>query len=141
MYELLFGGYAHQRMLEACAALGVSPGLFKVLFHLQPGDGVAMRDLADHWRCDASYVTSLADALEERGLARRRPHPTDRRIKMIALTKAGVAARERAFALIYEPPPAFAALTGAEQRQLRDLLRKVAGADPELSLERAVAAR
>lgn len=141
IFELIFEGEGHDRLNQACAAVGMSPGLMKTLFHLEPAEGVPMRDLADHWRCDASYVTSLADALEERGLAERRPHPTDRRIKMIALTEEGVVARERAFELLYEPPSSFSALTAAEQRQLRDLLRKVADADDEVAVARRAAAR
>jgi DNA-binding MarR family transcriptional regulator len=120
-------------MAEASAAVGISPGLLKTLFHLEPGEGVPMRELVDYWRCDASYVTSLADALETRGLVERRPHPTDRRVKMIVLTPEGVAARQRALGILYQPPPSFGALTPAEQRQLRDLLRKVASADSQLS--------
>jgi DNA-binding MarR family transcriptional regulator len=131
----------HERMAEASAAVGLSPGLLKTLFHLEPGEGAPMRDLADHWRCDASYVTSLTDALEERGLVERRPHPTDRRVKMVVLTEEGVAVRERAFERLSEPPPSFAALTAAEQRELRDLLRKVADADPHLTPTRVAAAR
>ena len=130
--RLLFGR-GMERMAEASEAEGLSPGLLKTLFHLAPGEGAPMRDLADHWRCDASYVTSLADALEERGLVERRPHPTDRRVKMIVLTEEGVAVRERAFEVLSEPPPSLAALTPAEQRELRDLLRKVAEADPQLT--------
>jgi DNA-binding MarR family transcriptional regulator len=141
IFELIFDGEAHTRMTEASAAVGVSPGLLKTLFHLEPGEGLPMRDLADHWRCDASYVTNLADALEERGLTERRPHPTDRRVKMIALTEEGIAARKRAFEVLHEPPSSFSALTAAEQRQLRDLLRKVADADAELARGRAAAAR
>jgi DNA-binding MarR family transcriptional regulator len=133
IFRLLFDGQAHSRMSEASAAVGVSAGLLKALFHLEPGEGLPMRDLADHWRCDASYVTNLADALEQRGLATRQPHPTDRRVKMIALTEEGVATRKVALELLHEPPPSFGALTAAEQRQLRDLLRKVAAADPELN--------
>lgn len=140
IFALLFDGQAHGRLSEASAAAGVSPGLLKLLFHLEPGEGIPMRDLADHWRCDASYVTSLTDALEERGLAARRPHPTDRRVKMIALTEKGAATRKVALELLHEPPPSFAALTAAEQRQLRDLLRKVADADPELTRSRMTAA-
>jgi DNA-binding MarR family transcriptional regulator len=131
MFELIFSPQTQARMAEACAVAGVSRGLLKTLFHLEPGVGVPMRDLADHWGCDASYVTSMADALEERGLAERRPHPSDRRIKMIALTDEGIETRDRAFDLLYEPPPAFGALTGAEQRELRDLLRKVIAAVSE----------
>src|SRR5919108_4359539 len=96
MFELMFSHQVQSKMGDACAAIGVSPGLMKTLFHLKPGEGVPMRDLADHWGCDASYVTSVADALEQRHLAERRPHPRDRRIKMIALTDQGIAARERA---------------------------------------------
>ena len=92
-----------------------------------------MGDLAEHWGCDASWVTNLADGLQERGLAERRPHPTDRRVKTIVLTEEGRARRERALELLAEPPSAFAALSAAEQRQLRDLLKKLTAADPELS--------
>ena len=136
---LLFDGQAHGRMAAACRSLGISPGSMKTLLRLEPGQGVPMRDLADFWGCDASYVTSLADSLEERGLVERRPHPTDRRVKMIALTEQGMAARQQAFEVLYEPPSSFGALTAAELRQLRDLLRKVA--DAELVHDRAVAAR
>jgi MarR family transcriptional regulator, organic hydroperoxide resistance regulator len=137
MFELIFSRHTQARMGEACAAAGVSRGLLKTLIHLEPGVGVPMRDLADHWGCDASYVTSMTDALEERGLAERLPHPSDRRIKMIALTDEGVLARNRAFDLLYDPPASFRALTGAEQRELRDLLRKVIAADPELAHDQA----
>lgn len=100
-----------------------------------------MRELADFWGCDASYVTSLADALEDRGLTERRPHPTDRRVKMIALTEEGVAAKKRAYEVLYQPPSSFGSLTAAEQRQLRDLLRKVADADAGVARDRVAAAR
>jgi DNA-binding MarR family transcriptional regulator len=136
IFDLLFRGEAHNRFTDAAAAVGVSPGVLKSLVHLEPGEGIPMRDLADHWRCDASYVTSLTDVLEERGLARRLPHPTDRRVKMIALTDAGVAARKDVLDLLYDPPVAFGSLSLAEQRQLRDLLAKVALADAGLAASR-----
>ncbi|SRR6266702_1052554 len=139
LLELLFSGQVHGCMQKACGAVGLSPGALKTLFKLQPGEGIPMRDLADHWGFDASYVTSLADALEERGLVERRPHPTDRRIRMLVLTDKGVEARERAQQLVEELPPSFAALTVAERRQLRDLVRKVANADPALATKRPAA--
>jgi DNA-binding MarR family transcriptional regulator len=94
-----------------------------------------MGDLAEHWGCDASYVTALADGLEERGLVERRPHPTDRRVKTIVLTSEGRARRDRALELLSEPPSAFASLDRTELRQLRDLLGKLVAADPELALK------
>jgi DNA-binding MarR family transcriptional regulator len=138
---MLFEGQARDRMAAACRSIGISPGSMKTLFRLEPGQGVPMRDLADFWGCDASYVTSLADALEERGLVERRPHPTDRRVKMIALTEKGIAARDRAFDVLYEPPRSFSVLTAAEQRQLRDLLLKVADAAAELPEGRVAVSR
>jgi DNA-binding MarR family transcriptional regulator len=137
MYALFAEGEAHDRVHRICAELGLSPPLLKAFVHLGTLDsdvGLRMSDLAESWGCDASYVTTLADGLQERGLAERRPHPTDRRVKTIVLTPAGRATRERALALMSEPPSAFGSLTAAEQRQLRDLLRKLVAADPELGL-------
>lgn len=138
MYALFVEGEAHDRVHRVCAELGLSPPLLKAFVHLgadTDGTGVRMGDLADHWGCDASWVTSLADGLQERGLAERLPHPTDRRVKTIVLTPEGRAKRERALELLSEPPSAFAALSATEQRQLRDLLRKLVAADPELALK------
>ena len=53
-----------------------------------------MSSLAGAWKCDASNVTWLVDRLEEHGLAERRAHPADRRIRTVALTQKG--AEERA---------------------------------------------
>lgn len=138
MYSLFVEGEAHDRVHRICAELGLSPPLLKAFVHLGTLDsdgGLRMSDLAESWGCDASYVTNLADGLQERGLAERRPHPTDRRIKTIVLTPAGRAQRERALELLSEPPSAFGALSAGEQRQLRDLLRKLVAADPELNVE------
>jgi DNA-binding MarR family transcriptional regulator len=128
IYTLILG-QGHDRLTETSAAVGISPGMLKTLFHLEPGVGVPMRDLAGHWKCDASYVTNLTDMLEDRGLVERRPHPTDRRVKMIVLTDRGIAVRATAFDRLSEPPPSFGVLTAAEQRQLRDLLLRVTEAD------------
>ncbi len=133
IHDLVFKGTANARMTQARSVTGISPGMMKTLLHLRPGEGVPMRELADHWNVDASYVTCLTDSLEERGLVERRPHANDRRVKMVALTDKGVSARSEAAALFYRPPVGFRALTSAEQRQLRDLLRKVAAADLEIA--------
>lgn len=137
MFDLFFSLRAHERVSRACGAVGLSPAAMKLLAHLEPGEGIPMRDLAEHWGYDPSYVTSLTDALEERGLVERRPHPGDRRVKMIALTPEGVAARDRVAELLYEPPASFDALTRSEARQLRDLLRKVIAAEPGSASSRA----
>lgn len=136
MQALFLDGEAHDRVHRICSELGLSPPLLKAFVHLGDLDGdgaLRMSDLAETWGFDASYVTTLADGLQERGLAERQPHPTDRRVKTIVLTAEGHAKRERALQLLSEPPSAFAALSAAEQRQLRDLLQKLTAADPELA--------
>jgi len=123
--ELLMNGEMQTRMRNACDAVGAPPSIVKTLFQLEPGEPVAMRDLADHFRCDPSYITELVDGLEEVGLAVRKPHPTDRRVRTVVLTEKGAEARQKVQQAMWEVPEVFGALTAAEQRQLRDLMRKL----------------
>ena len=52
-----------------------------------------MKELGLRMGCDPSFVTTVADALEKRGLARREPSQRDRRSKNLVLTDEGVALR------------------------------------------------
>ena len=88
-----------------------------------------MSELAGAMRCDASYITSIVDRLEERGYVERRPAAHDRRVKELAVTEAGAAARERAMAPLREAPRCFDALDEDDHRALRDLLRKALEAE------------
>ena len=133
MQQLMFEGEGHGRMHQVCSTVGVPPSLIKTLIHLSPDEPKPMRDLAERWGCDASYITGLIDGLEERGMAERRPHSTDRRIKTVVLTPDGAKAREQVLEMMWQPPQSFSALSGAEACQLRDLLGKVAAADPVLA--------
>jgi DNA-binding MarR family transcriptional regulator len=123
--ELWFGDENHDRFHDACEAADVSPPQLKALLSMEPGQAQPMRVLADRWKCDASWVTGIVDGLEERGYAARRPHPTDRRIKVVEITELGAKAKAKALDRLHEPPASFETLTGDEQRQLRDLLKKV----------------
>ena len=115
--------------VERMAALGVrmklSPGVIKTLMRLGRADGVSMGEMARGIGCDPSYITALVDDLDARGLARREPSPDDRRVKIIVLTDAGRALAAEIDAILSVPPAAFASLSAAELRQLRDLLDKV----------------
>jgi DNA-binding MarR family transcriptional regulator len=122
-------GVAHERILDVAIELGLPPGMLKGIMHLGDG-GIRMRDLAEHWGCDASYVTTITDGLESRGLAERRLLPSDRRVKTVVLTERGRRIRERAIELLSEPPDFLDALTASEQRSLRDLLAKIANVEP-----------
>jgi DNA-binding MarR family transcriptional regulator len=80
-----------------------------------------LRQIAEELHCDPSNVTLLADRLEEKGLAERRPHPADGRVRTLVLTPAGVVARRKLLDQVQERSP-LAALDGEQQRQLQELL-------------------
>ena len=137
LYDILFSDESHEHMHHACESLGLTPGLMKALISMQPDESKPMKVLATQWRCDASYVTSLVDGLEERGLVERRLSPTDRRAKTIALTPEGDRTRLEVLARLHEPPAELGVLTAAEQRSLRDLLAKVVNASHAERMDRS----
>ncbi len=126
--ELFMGDSNSHRFHEACDAINVGPPALKMLLSMEPGVGTPMRAFADKMRCDASWITSLVDDLETRGLVERRILPTDRRVKTVVITKAGMAAQAKAKKVLHNPPASMGALTITEQRQLRDLMRKLLAA-------------
>jgi DNA-binding MarR family transcriptional regulator len=130
MRRLLLSGEGHGQLLRACSAAGLTPGLLKMSMQLSTHSPQPMRDLAQRFHCDASYVTSVVDGLEQQGIAERRPHPSDRRVKTVVLTEHGADVLARINAELDVPPAAFDVLSPAEHVQLRDLLLRLAdGAD------------
>src|SRR4051794_19013324 len=122
MHALFMDGEAHDRVHRICAELGLSPPLLKAFVHLGTLDGdggLRMSDLAETWGFDASYVTALADGLQQRGLAERRPHPTDRRGKTIVLTPPGGGQRGAGRELVAPPAPPFGSPGAAAAPQRR----------------------
>ena len=93
-----------------------------------------MGDLADLMTCDASYITSVVDRLEEVGLAERRTNAADRRVKEIALTAEGAAVAAEIRRTMTSPPPAFDRLSRAERTALSALVAKVVP-DDEIAAE------
>lgn len=104
---------------------GITPGVGKALAQLPEDRAVSMREFASFLHCDNSYVTSVVDALEEKGLVERRAHPSDRRIKVVVLTDEGALVAKTARAELADPPPSFESLSDTEAEQLRRLMRKL----------------
>jgi MarR family transcriptional regulator, organic hydroperoxide resistance regulator len=123
-WMLLFEFFKAQkpRFAELTEEFDLSGSQLHALYLL--GQPRSMGDLAQRLVCDASNVTGLVDRLETRGLIERKPGPDDRRVRMLVLTPAGEELRTRALAKFTEAPAGIAALTLAEQRTLRGLLRK-----------------
>ncbi len=125
MIELMQRIHAHIDQECAAAQLTRQQALLLALLRRpQP-----MGALADDLHCDASNVTGMADRLERRGLVERRPDPTDRRVKLLALTPAGEALEQDLRARVWRDSPIVAGLSGPQQRSLRDLLRAALDAD------------
>jgi DNA-binding MarR family transcriptional regulator len=92
---------------------------------------LAMKELGRRMHCDASFVTLVADMLEKRGLARREPHPADRRIKNVVLTEDGLALKKKIETEITARMPWTKALDCDERSQLLALIRKMLSTDAD----------
>jgi DNA-binding MarR family transcriptional regulator len=111
------------RMLELWREFDLMPPQQMVLGLLD--EPVAMGELAHQMHCDNSNITGIVDRLTERGLVERRAAEGDRRIKLVALTKAGrelkaELARRRAIA-----PPEFAELPADDLERLHRIFTAI----------------
>jgi DNA-binding MarR family transcriptional regulator len=105
------------------AGFEIAPHDLLALFKLE--GGLPMKELAQRMGCDASFVTAIADTLEDRGFVRREAGQRDRRIKNLVLTPEGTAAKERLMAQVAAKMPWCYALDDAERRCFLSLLRKM----------------
>jgi DNA-binding MarR family transcriptional regulator len=112
---------------QLAQSLGI-PGPFIKALHTMDCP-MAMKELGKRMHCDPSFVTLVADMLEKRGLARREPHPADRRVKNLVLTDDGLGLRDRLEAEIGARMPWNRVLSDDERAQLLALLRKMLGPD------------
>lgn len=131
--RLFLSDEAHDRLHDACAEIALPhPGSLRALLSISSDDAPSMRDLAAALHCDASYITSLVDALEGLGYVERRVMPSDRRVKRVELTSTGEAARRRAVDVLLTPPESLGTLTAAEARTLAELMGKITAVYPPL---------
>ena len=111
------------------ASFGLNPGAMHALLQLDPDEPQSMSSLAGAWKCDASNVTWLVDRLEEHGLAERRAHPGDRRIRAVGLTRKGAKIRSQVEARLYEAPKNLRALSARDLDTMAKILRKIVPED------------
>lgn len=83
-----------------------------------------MRALAENMSCDQSYVTLIADDLEDRGLVTREPG-TDRRVKVLTLTRSGSATRAKLARAVAQRSPIMARLNSGDRATLHRLLTTI----------------
>jgi MarR family transcriptional regulator, transcriptional regulator for hemolysin len=129
---------SHTRIAQALESIGLTPPRFALLNVLGARKGAIQQEIGAAMGIDPSTMVSLIDELETSGLAKRRPHPTDRRAREVAITPKGRRALARARRLATNvDDEVLHGLTAAERRQLLTLLRRALGSAPPQSPWRA----
>jgi len=129
---------SHTRIADALATIGLTPALFGVLNFLGHHGAAIQLEIAAAMGVDPSALVALIDELERAGLAKRRPHPNDRRAREVTLTAKGRRALERGRRMAGEvEDEVLQGLTASERRELVRLLRRALDTAPPQSLWRA----
>jgi DNA-binding MarR family transcriptional regulator len=123
---LVLADRLQQQWAAHAAAAGLSPVQVRALLTLRPGETVPMRQLAAALDSDASNLSSLVDRLERRGAVERRPDPSDRRVKALALTPEGERLRASFWQGLIEDEGPLTALDEAGLQTLVSLLDRLA---------------
>jgi DNA-binding MarR family transcriptional regulator len=128
---------SHTRIAEALASLGLTPALFGLLNVLGARQGAIQQELGAAMGVDPSTMVSLIDELESAGLAKRRPHPKDRRAREVTITPKGRRLLERGRRMANQvEDEVLRGLTPAERRELLTLLRRALSSAPPQPLWR-----
>jgi DNA-binding MarR family transcriptional regulator len=117
----------HDRRRAVSDALGMSFGRARAIRRVARRP-LSMGELATALSIDPPNATVLVDDLESMGLVRRRPHPTDRRAKVVEVTRKGKDMARRADTILATPPPALGALSADDLEALRRILKSVRAA-------------
>ncbi len=93
---------------------------------MEPGSPLPMNVIANMLICDASNVTGIIDRLFSRHYIERQEKPTDRRVKMIALTSEGEKLRNQIIEKItVYKSESFDRLNQKQKNDLRDILKEI----------------
>jgi DNA-binding MarR family transcriptional regulator len=117
----------NERRREVSDALGMSFGRLKALRRIDNAPRT-MSELATILGIDPPYMTIVVDDLEQQGLVERKPHPTDRRAKLVETTVLGHEVARRARDIMNRPP---AELTALPEAELAALLRGLRAIRPD----------
>jgi DNA-binding MarR family transcriptional regulator len=123
--------HVHQRyhaiQQPALARLGLDGRLVAVLATAESEGPAFQQRLAERLGVDRTTMVGLIDALEQRGLVRRRRDPSDRRGQQVVLTAKGKKVLPRALDVVAQVEDEFlAGLSSRDRREFRRLLGMVA---------------
>ena len=114
----------NERRREVADAVGISFGRARTVRRLARKP-MSMGELARALGIDPPHATVVVDDLEAMGLVRRRPHPTDRRARVVEATPKGKQLARRANAILATPPPLLSELNSEDLETLRRILSSV----------------
>jgi MarR family transcriptional regulator, transcriptional regulator for hemolysin len=130
--------------IQLSAALdeaGLSPRMQCVLVHAA-GKQLTQVELAELADIDKTTMVATMDELERLGYAVRVPSPTDRRARIVSVTKAGQAAAVRGQRIVDRVhAQALSVLSAGQRPGFVDALARLAEADPSLDAEPLTAVR
>jgi DNA-binding MarR family transcriptional regulator len=109
---------------KVAAATGLPFSRVRALWRLERGPST-LAELAHDMGTDAPATTVLINSLEQRGLVKRSPHPTDRRAKQVSLTATGRRMVRVVETITDQPPAALEGLPASELERLRKTLEKL----------------
>lgn len=120
------GVYASRRFAERIAAIDLNPPLFRVLNLIDAAEGRSQQTIGEAVEVPPSRMVAFVDELEQRGLVKRHPHPSDRRIRALYLTDEGRAVLKRGRRIAREHEKELTeGLSGAQRERLTELLQRV----------------
>lgn len=118
--------HAKQQAILVSSELGITSMQALTLLMIDEANPPSMSGFCKLYVCDASNITGIVDGLEQKGLVSRRPHPTDRRIKIIHLEAAGKKLQAKILERLGATSgPLFANLTSTELQQFAHLIQKL----------------
>ena len=112
------------RIQTLTSELELTPSQARALALMDPEKSLTMSELAQAVVLEPSNLTGVIDKLEARGLVKRGVAATDRRVKLVSMTRSGAALRAKLWERLREPAPWMLALSPRAQRQLLLILRK-----------------
>ncbi|SPM29733.1 MarR family winged helix-turn-helix transcriptional regulator [Mycobacterium terramassiliense] len=121
------GSHISSDFQRRLAPIGADPRTYAVLVALASDDGQSQRQLSERLGIHRNAMVTVIDNLEQRGLAKRLPHPEDRRAVAVTLT----AKARRLLPALHEQGRSIedqitAPLSPKERATLRRLLQRVA---------------
>jgi DNA-binding MarR family transcriptional regulator len=118
----------HQRRRDVTEVTGLSFSRARAVRRVARRP-MSMGELAEALGIDRPNATVVVDDLEAQELVRRRPHPTDRRTRLVEATRKGKALARRADEVLGTPPDGLRELGADDLATLRTILFKTTGSD------------